>query len=119
MGATNIEDRSKATNHGLDQTPIKFEACQRLPNGGVLFLLPFLAETGLFSFRGHYEELKKGYYYINLIVLLLAFMSESEENEFYYIDGHIIFLCHRQCQRKITISHIKRNNPQVDRRHPM
>ncbi|MDO9614883.1 MAG: hypothetical protein Q7J86_10220 [Bacteroidota bacterium] len=147
IGATNIEERSKATNHELDQTPIKFEACQSLPNGGFLFLLPFLTETGLFSFQQHYEELKKGYYYINFIVLLLAFMylcriknpeqlkqvspgefgkllgidripeakcvrsklkqisrqekaiewnkalarqwNESEENEFYYIDGHI------------------------------
>lgn len=147
IGATNIEERSKATNHKLDQTPIKFEACQSLPNGGVLFLLPFLTEIGLFSFQKHYKELKKGYYYINFIVLLLAFMylcriknpeqlkqlspgefgkllgidrvpevkcvrsklkqissqekaiewnkslaaqwNESEQNEFYYIDGHI------------------------------
>jgi hypothetical protein len=113
----------------------------------VLFLLPFLAETGLFSFQNHYQELKKGYYYINFIILLLAFMylcriknpeqlkqlspgefgkllgidripeakclrsklkqissqekatqwnmslaaewNESDENEFYYIDGHV------------------------------
>jgi hypothetical protein len=147
IGATNIEQRSKATNHELDETPIKFEACQSLPNGGVLFLLPFLMETGLFSFQKYYEELKKGYYYINFIILLLAFMylcriknpeqlkrvspgefgkllgidripeakciraklkqisdqgkaiewnkslarewAESDENEFYYIDGHI------------------------------
>jgi len=53
---------------------LSFEACQSLPNGGVLLLLPFLIETGLFSFQKHYQELKKGYYYINFIILLLAFM---------------------------------------------
>ena len=37
-------------------------------------LLPFLNETGLLSFQKHYSELKKGYYYINFIILLLAFM---------------------------------------------
>jgi hypothetical protein len=110
-------------------------------------LLPFLIETGLFSFQKHYQELKKGYYYINFIIQLLAFMylcriknpeqlkgvspgefgkllgvdrvpeakclrsklkqicnqeqasnwnkqlaaqwNNEEENEFYYIDGHI------------------------------
>jgi hypothetical protein len=147
IGATNISDRSKASNHELEETPIKFEACQSIANGGVLFLLPFLIETGLFSFQKHYKELEKGYYYINFIIQLLAFMylcriknpeqlksvspgefgklfgvdripeskclrakvkqitnqekaiywnkdlaaywSTDEENEFYYIDGHI------------------------------
>lgn len=147
IGATNIDGRSKASNHEIEETPVKFETCQSLANGGVLFLLPFLVETGLFSFQKHYEELKKGYYYINFIIQLLAFMylcriknpeqlkklspgefgkllgvdripeakclrgklkqisnqekaadwnkdlaaywSTEEENEFYYIDGHI------------------------------
>ena len=126
---------------------MKFEACQSIAKGGVLFLLPFLIETGLFTFQKHYKELEKGYYYINFIIQLLAFMylcriknpeqlksvspgefgkllgvdrvpepkclrakvkqitnqekatswnkelaaywSTEEENEFYYIDGHI------------------------------
>lgn len=147
IGASNIEERSKASNHQLEETPLAFEACQGLANGGVMLLLPFLEETGLFSFQKHYSELKKGYYYINFIILLLAFMylcriknpeqlkrlspgefgkllgvdripeakclrsklkqisnqekaadwnkqlagqwSDQEENEFYYIDGHI------------------------------
>jgi hypothetical protein len=37
-------------------------------------LLPFLLETGLLSFRHHYRELDPGYYYIDTIVLLTAFM---------------------------------------------
>lgn len=113
----------------------------------MLFLLPFLEQTGLFSFREHYRELDKGYYYIDFIILFLAFMylrriknpeqlkyhspgefgklmgldripeakclrgklkqicsqknssqwnmdlanrwASGEENEFYYIDGHV------------------------------
>jgi len=109
--------------------------------------LPFLTQTGLFTHKGHYEELDKGYYFIDFIILFLAFMylcriknpeqlkqlspgefgkimgldripearcmrkklkqicsqkkaeqwnmslagqwSSEEENEFYYIDGHV------------------------------
>ena len=110
-------------------------------------MVPFLLETGLLSFKNHYQELDSGYYYIDAIVLLLAFMylcriknpeqlrainpgefgkllgldripeakclrkklkdignqqkssewnmelakewSSGEQNEFYYIDGHV------------------------------
>lgn len=112
-----------------------------------MFLLPFLEQAGLFSFRNHYDELNDGYYYIDCIILFLAFMylrriknpeqlkyynpgefgkimgldrvpetkclrkklkeicaqkrsqkwnmalanqwSATEDNEFYYIDGHV------------------------------
>lgn len=40
----------------------------------MLFLLPFLLETGLLTFKNHYQELDKGYYYSEFIVLLLALM---------------------------------------------
>jgi hypothetical protein len=53
---------------------VQFESCQSVPQAGVLFLLPFLEQTGLFSFREHYHELDKGYYYIDFIILFLAFM---------------------------------------------
>ncbi|MBI9062589.1 MAG: hypothetical protein JEZ14_11435 [Marinilabiliaceae bacterium] len=147
IGAGNIEECCKASNHKLEETSVAFEVCQNLAHGGVLLLLPFLMETGLFSFQKHYKELKIGYYYIHFIILLLAFMylcriknaeqlkrvspgefgkllgvdripeakclrsklkqlsnqekaddwnkqlatdwNMSEENEFYYIDGHI------------------------------
>ncbi len=147
VGATRIEERELAVNHKLETTPVQFEACQSIPGAGVLFLLPFLEQTGLFSFREHYNELGKGYYYIDFIILFLAFMylrriknpeqlkyhspgefgkimgldrvpeakclrgklkeicsqeksekwnmdlagnwSSEEENEFYYIDGHV------------------------------
>lgn len=136
-----------AVNHKLQATPVIFEPCQSVPKAGVLFLLPFLEQTGLFSYRQHYYEIDKGYYDIDFIVLFIAFMylrriknpeqlkhhspgefgklmgldripeakclrgklkeicnqnnssqwnmalanswASQEENEFYYIDGHV------------------------------
>jgi len=63
-----------AINHQLETTPIRFEPCQSVPGAGVLLLLPFLEQTGLFSFKEHYQELEKGYYYIDCIILFLSFM---------------------------------------------
>lgn len=37
-------------------------------------MIPFLLQTGLLSFKNHYRELDSGYYYIDAVVLLLAFM---------------------------------------------
>jgi hypothetical protein len=74
IGATRVEERAMAINHQIETTPIEFEACESVPGGGVLFLLPFLEQTGLFSFREHYHELRKGYYYIDFIILFLSFM---------------------------------------------
>ena len=37
-------------------------------------MVPFLLQTGLLSFKNHYRELDSGYYYIDAIVMLLAFM---------------------------------------------
>lgn len=62
-----------------------------MPQAGVLFLLPFLEQTGLFSFREHYRELDKGYYYIDFIILFLAFMYlrriKNPEQLKYYSPG--------------------------------
>lgn len=110
-------------------------------------MLPFLIEAGLLTYRNHYKELSPGYYYIDFIIMQLAYMflariknpeslknvspgefgklhgldrvpevrcfrsklkqitnqnhagdwnaelskkwSGEEENEFYYIDGHV------------------------------
>ena len=147
IGASRIEERGMAVVHLLETTPIRFEMCESVPQAGVLFLLPFLEQSGLFSYEEHYDELSKGYYFIDFIVLFLAFMylcriknpeqlkylspgefgkimgldripeakclrgkvkaictqnkseqwnmalakkwSLEEENEFYYIDGHV------------------------------
>ncbi len=147
IGASRIQERALAAAGQLPTTPVVFEPCQSVPQAGVLLLLPFLEQAGLFSFRRHYHELDHGYYYIDFIVLFLAFMylrriknpeqlkfhspgefgkimgmdripeakclreklrqlcaqgaseqwnmdlanrwSLSEQNEFYYIDGHV------------------------------
>lgn len=63
-----------AAGGALEATPVEFESCQSVPQAGVLLLLPFLEQSGLFSFREHYQELDSGYYYIDCIVLFLALM---------------------------------------------
>ena len=73
IGATRVEERFLAIAHQIETTPVQFEASESVAGAGVLFLLPFLEQTGLFSFHNHYHELAKGYYYIDFIVLLFYF----------------------------------------------
>jgi hypothetical protein len=131
----------------LEETPINFQSHECVANAGVLFLLPFLKQSGLLSYDTHYKEISPGYYYLRYIIILLSFMyllriknpeqlkyhspgelgkimgidrvpearclrgkiqeivsqgksrqwnmelantwSGSEDNEFYYIDGHV------------------------------
>jgi hypothetical protein len=91
IGATRIEERSQAVNHQLESTTVYFESCQSVQEAGVLFLLPFLEQAGLFSFRNHYDELNDGYYYIDCIILFLAFMYlrriKNPEQLKYYSPG--------------------------------
>ncbi len=61
-------DRGKG--HGRErqagrETPGQFDACQSVPQAGVLLMLPFWEQLGLFDFKKHYRELSKGYYYIS------------------------------------------------------
>lgn len=74
VAASWIEERSLAGKGLLQATPVRFEHCQSLPFGGVLFLVPSLIGCGLLSYKDHYSELDKGYYYIQFIILLMAFM---------------------------------------------
>lgn len=74
VGASRTGQRVLAAGGGLATTPVEFEPCQSVPQAGVLVLLPFLEQSGLFSFREHYQELDSGYYYIDCIILFLAFM---------------------------------------------
>lgn len=147
VACSRVEQRTLAAFGKIETTPLEFESCQSLSFGGVLLLLPFLIQNGLLSYRDHYRELDKGYYYIEVIILLLALMylcriksveqlkqvspgefgkllgldripevkcmrkklrmitdqqrsaewmmdlghnwASQEENEFYYIDGHV------------------------------
>jgi hypothetical protein len=73
-GATRTEERLLAVCHALPCTPIRFEACECVDYGGVLFLLPFLLSNGLLSYKNHYQPLSPGYYDLDITILTLAFM---------------------------------------------
>ena len=59
IGATRVIERIAAISHKLEQTPVQFEPCQSVENGGVLFLLPFLYSQGLFAYKNHYVNWKR------------------------------------------------------------
>lgn len=69
-----MDERMQAIRHELPCTPIKFESCECVPCGGVLFLLPFLLSSGLLSYQNHYKPLSPGYYDLDTTILTLAFM---------------------------------------------
>ena len=88
IAATRTEERALAIAHKLDTTPVEFTPCYSVQDAGVLTLLPFLETTGLLSYREHYNELSDGYYYIDCIILFLAFMylrriKNPEQLKFY------------------------------------
>ena len=62
-----------ASRGALQQPLVAFEACEGVSFGGVLLLLPFLENQGFFSYRKHFKELS-GYYYLDQVFLLCAFM---------------------------------------------
>jgi hypothetical protein len=77
MGATNILDRIAASMGALINVPLAFEACTDITCGGVLFALPALLAIGLLRHTGDYFRLPRGYYSLQSIFLLLAFMALS------------------------------------------
>src|SRR3990172_122750 len=74
FGCTRVGERTLAAFGILEKTPILFEHHQSVENAGVLFLLPFLYAQGLFQYKQHYLPLEKGYYDLDFIILLIAFM---------------------------------------------
>lgn len=74
MGATRVESRLEAALGEEVTDIVRFEPCQSVPFGGVLFLLPFLLANGLLSYSLYYSQRDRGYYNFNIIVLALAFM---------------------------------------------
>ena len=74
IGCTRVTERTLAVFHSLEKTPILFEHHQSVENAGVLFLLPFLYAQGLFEYKQYYLPLKKGYYDLDFIILLMAYM---------------------------------------------
>lgn len=78
MGASNVEARLAASVGELEG-PVApdFQPALDVPNGGVLFALPALLAVGLLNTTGRFFELPKGYYGLESLFLLLAFMALS------------------------------------------
>jgi len=76
MGATNILDRVAASVGLLVQVDIRFEVACDVSNGGVLLALPALLACGLLRNAQKYFNLPKGFYGLESLLILLAFMAE-------------------------------------------
>ena len=76
MGACHVEARIAASvgELGSPVTP-DFKPALDVPNGGVLLALPALLSIGLLKTTNQFFELPKGYYGLESLFLLLAFMS--------------------------------------------
>ena len=75
MGATNIMDRVAAMVGQIQEVPIEFESAFDVPRAGVLFALPALLATGLLHNTHDYFKLPNGYYGLDSIFILIAFMA--------------------------------------------
>ena len=73
IAASRVEERTLAAFGMLGVSVTRFEACEGIQGGGVLFLLPFLIESGLMSYRNHYNG-RKGYYDFDSFIILYAFL---------------------------------------------
>lgn len=63
-----------AIRHLLSSTPIRFESSEAVEYIGLLLLIPFLIASELLSYKNHYRELGRGFYFLDVIILLLSFM---------------------------------------------
>ena len=75
MGATNTEGRLLASLFKEGPVAPTFCHCVDVPNGGVLLGLPSLLSLGLLRHTGKFFQLPPGYYGLESIFLLLAFMA--------------------------------------------
>lgn len=75
MGATNREERVLASLGKLREATVSFAPCADVPNGGVLWAVPFLLASGLFYRTDKHFALPDGYYGVTSLLLLLAFMA--------------------------------------------
>lgn len=91
MGATNVMDRVAAMVGNIQEVTIEFEGAYDVPRAGVLFALPALLATGLLHNAHHCFKLPNGYYGLDSIFMLVAFMAlsrvKSVEQLRYYAPG--------------------------------
>lgn len=77
MGATNVLERIEASIGELNGVTPKFNDCFDVPNLGVLLALPALLSQSLLDHTEKYFRLRRGYYTLSSIFLLIAFMALS------------------------------------------
>jgi len=77
MGATNVLGRIASSLGELGATELMFTTCLDVPYAGVLLALPALLVNGILHNTEKYFQLPKGYYRLDSIFLLLAFMALS------------------------------------------
>jgi len=75
MAATNVMERVAAMVGQIKEVSIEFQGAVDVPKGGVLFALPALLATGLLHNTKNYFKLPNGYYGLDSIFILIAFMS--------------------------------------------
>jgi len=75
MGAGNVMDRMAASVGELTAVEPAFQAVSDVPNGGVLCALPALLAVGLLHQAHKYFQLPKGYYGLESVFLMLAFLA--------------------------------------------
>ncbi|MDH3349308.1 MAG: hypothetical protein OEM02_14570 [Desulfobulbaceae bacterium] len=75
MGATDIPGRLATSIFSSEPTSPLFSTCYDVPKGGVLFALPALLATGLLDHHEKNFKLQNGFYSLDSIFLLLAFMA--------------------------------------------
>ena len=75
MGACAIEARTAVSLGALTAVAPDFQAALDVPNGGVLCALPALLAVGLLAAAERFFTLPKGYYGLDSLFLLLAFMA--------------------------------------------
>lgn len=75
MGAANTAARVAASVGALDAVTPEFVPALDVPYGGVLFALPALLALGLIDSTAGFLELPKGYYGLDSVLVLLAFMA--------------------------------------------
>jgi hypothetical protein len=75
VATTRLEERLLASLGQLQAAPVRFEAVQDVPGGGVLRALPALLALGLLRRRQENFSLPPGYYPVETIFLVIAFLA--------------------------------------------